>query len=168
MEGFLAGDLACDGSCALDSSGCTNVQFVDNGNGTITDNETGLMWEKKLQGFACLSAPARCVTSTFTFAQAFSDFLPEVNGKGSADGLGGHNDWRLPSFSELATIFDCSFSPSCIDPIFGPTADRYWCSQNCEASTTYALGFDFDMALTICADEANAYHVRAVRGIARP
>ena len=70
--GFDGGALACDGSCGFDTSGCDSVaapatgettafgagsdgdvqagadlSYTDNGDGTITDNNTGLMWEKK-------------------------------------------------------------------------------------------------------------------------
>jgi hypothetical protein len=34
----------------LDTGGCTNTRFANNvdGSGTITDNETGLIWERKV------------------------------------------------------------------------------------------------------------------------
>src|SRR5262245_55482852 len=43
-QGFSYGTLACSGSCTLDTGLCTNARFVDNSDGTITDNQTGLMW----------------------------------------------------------------------------------------------------------------------------
>ncbi len=48
-EGFAGGELRCGAGCAFDTSGCYATRFEDNGNGTITDNETGLMWEKKVK-----------------------------------------------------------------------------------------------------------------------
>jgi len=45
--GFAGGMLACGSGCAFDTSSCYAARFVDNGDGTITDNETSLMWEKK-------------------------------------------------------------------------------------------------------------------------
>lgn len=48
-EGFAFGVLSCTAGCALDTSGCWTERFVDNGDGTITDNQTGLMWEKKTE-----------------------------------------------------------------------------------------------------------------------
>jgi hypothetical protein len=48
-EGFVGGSLTCGAGCAFDTSGCWNDRFVDNADGTITDNETGLMWEKKTE-----------------------------------------------------------------------------------------------------------------------
>jgi len=49
-QGFLYGALTCSGSCTLNTSGCTNTRFVDNADGTITDNLYRLMWEKKSGG----------------------------------------------------------------------------------------------------------------------
>ena len=48
-QGFIGGVLSCDNGCVFDTSGCYNARFVDNANGTITDNYTGLMWEKKVK-----------------------------------------------------------------------------------------------------------------------
>src|SRR5262249_53223997 len=43
------GTLTCGAGCAFDTSGCWSTRFVDNADGTITDNATGLMWEKKTE-----------------------------------------------------------------------------------------------------------------------
>lgn len=48
-EGFAGGVLRCGAGCVYDTSECYAARFVDNGDGTITDNETGLMWEKKVK-----------------------------------------------------------------------------------------------------------------------
>ena len=57
--------------------------YADNGNGTITDLNTGLMWQK---------TPGDKVTYTeaVTNAETFT--------------LGGYNDWRLPSIKELYSL----------------------------------------------------------------
>ena len=163
--GLAGGMLACTPACTFDTSGCAATRFVDNGDGTVTDHQTGLMWERKVSGaLPCLALPTRCVSATFSFADAFATFLPEVNGKGTASGLGGHNDWRLPSFLELTFIRDCAAGNPCIDPAFGPTAaGDYWSGQNCDASTTFALGQRFTNLVSLCGSEASLLHVRAVR-----
>lgn len=48
-EGFAGGVLSCADGCAFDTSGCWAARFVDNADGTITDNVSGLMWEKKTE-----------------------------------------------------------------------------------------------------------------------
>jgi hypothetical protein len=60
-------------------------RFVDNGNGTVTDTQTGLMWTKDANLFGYLNwndAMARC-------------------GSFSISGIGG---WRLPSKDELMAL----------------------------------------------------------------
>ena len=65
------------------------ARFVDNGDGTITDTYTNLMWEKA------------CHPRT-SFSQV-QKMLPSFE-------LAGHKDWRLPTMQELSTIFDDSYS----------------------------------------------------------
>lgn len=59
-------------------------RFTDNGGGTITDNLTGLMWEKTP------SATARIWTAALTYANGLA--------------LAGHDDWRLPNRKELRSL----------------------------------------------------------------
>jgi hypothetical protein len=74
-------------------------RFIDNGDGTVTDDQTGLQWEKKVAE----RVPAlRRITSR---GPPWATGSPEVNGW-SADGttqtgLGGHSDWRPPTSAEL-------------------------------------------------------------------
>lgn len=63
-------------------------RFTDNGNGTVTDNLTGLMWE------------SAAGTSEVDWAQA-------VTYANNAT-TGGHDDWRLPNVVELLTLFNRS------------------------------------------------------------
>jgi hypothetical protein len=68
------------------------TRFVDNADGTITDNLTGLMWEE---------SPS---TGTYTWAQASA--LP------SGCTTGGHADWRLPNVNELESLLNAEQSDS--------------------------------------------------------
>jgi len=48
-QGFAGGTLACDPTtCAFDTAACWNAHFTDQGDGTVIDHHTGLMWEKKV------------------------------------------------------------------------------------------------------------------------
>ena len=80
--------------------------FVDNGDGTITDLATGLMWQQADDG------------NTYDWE----------NGLAYAEGLtlADHDDWRMPNAKELQSIVDYSRSPStssspAIDPLFSCT-----------------------------------------------
>jgi hypothetical protein len=93
-------------------SGSAFAAFIDNGNGTITDTSTGLMWQKA-------TAP-----ETYTWEQALTYCenltLP----------AGGYSDWRLPNRNELQTIVDYSRYNPAINITFFPdtVASYYWSS----------------------------------------
>ncbi len=82
-------------------------KFVDNGDGTISDTATGLMWSKSDNGNAV----------------EWIEALPYAK----AATLAGHSDWRLPNVKELQSIVDYTRAPSskgveaAIDPIFSCT-----------------------------------------------
>lgn len=79
-------------------------KFVDNGDGTISDTATGLMWAKSDNGKGVEW------TEALPYAQSTT--------------LAGYSDWRLPNVKELQSIVDYSRAPSskgveaAIDPIF--------------------------------------------------
>lgn len=81
-------------------------KFKDNGNGTITDDATGLTWMKADSGNG-MDWPA---------ALEYAEDLE----------FAGHSDWRLPNAKELQSIIDYTRSPdtsgsAAIDPIFEAT-----------------------------------------------
>ena len=71
----------------------TTTPFKDNGDGTVSDAATGLMWTRDA------NLPRR----TMLFHQALS-FLEEMN-KGNPANYG-HTDWRLPNLEELTGLID--------------------------------------------------------------
>jgi hypothetical protein len=70
-------------------------RFTDNGNGTVTDNLTRLIWMKNANAFG---------------TKTWNDALTAANGlaSGSADLTDGSQagDWRLPNFRELHSLVD--------------------------------------------------------------
>ena len=80
--------------------------FKDNGDGTVSDRATGLVWSKMDSG------------SGMDWEHA----LAWVQQKNTENFLG-HNDWRLPGVKELQSIVDYTKSPDtsnspAIDPVF--------------------------------------------------
>jgi hypothetical protein len=69
--------------------------YADNGDGTITDNATGLMWTQMDNG------------TELNWEEA----LQWVKDKNSENYLG-YSDWRLPNVKELQSIVDYSKSPA--------------------------------------------------------
>jgi hypothetical protein len=81
-------------ACTSDASAVP--QFVDNGNGTITDRQTCLVWEKKdnAGGIHDLNNVYQwSSTGSATDGDVFTGFLAGLNGSNFA----GHHDWRLPT-----------------------------------------------------------------------
>jgi len=77
--------------------------FIDNGDGTVSDYATGLMWQKADDGNA----------RDWEASLAYSENLE----------LAGYTDWRLPNAKELQSIVDYTRSPQttkspAIDPVF--------------------------------------------------
>lgn len=152
------------------------TRFTDNGDGTICDRDTGLMWEMKnaSDGTADLNNPndvdngySWSITGTAPDGTAFTDFLPRLNGEIAGgdfpEQLGGHSDWRLPTSAELQTILDCSFGVPCIDPIFGPTLKWYWSSTSVDSVSNHAWIVSF-LAGVQPTNKSDLVRVRAVRG----
>ena len=154
------------------------VRFVDNGDGTVCDHQTGLMWEQKdavSDSTVDLTNP-RDVDNNYTWSissgppdgTAFTDFLARLNGDiasaSASNQLGGHRDWRLPTSAELQTILDCNFSP-CIDPTFGPTAAAgYWSSTSVASGPGSAWVASFGVGGVNGGSKSSVVRVRAVRG----
>ena len=162
------------------ASGCpsTTPRFVDNGDGTVTDNDTGLMWERKSDAPGIHhkdDAYTWTASGTAPDGTAFTIFLGGLNDCESSDGstisggFAGYCDWRLPDIGELQTIMlePPEWGTSlCIDPAFGPTAaDGYWSSVTTPGNPGTALGVNFDNAfLYITHVKTTGMYVRAVRG----
>jgi hypothetical protein len=174
-QGFSYGTLSCGAGCVFDTSRCTDQRFVDPNNGTIVDNHTGLMWEKKVAGSGCL----HCVDDLYPWepglwegSPSMFDWLSEVNGTScdgeSQMGFAGYSDWRIPTIVELQTIllqpYPCGTYP-CIDPIFGPTADCHWSFTACTCCPAgFAWGVEFLDGFVGGAAKTSSFSVRAVRG----
>lgn len=76
-------------------------QLVDNGDGTITDSKTGLMWKKCLEGVTGDNCEKNS-PSTFTWQKTL-EHCETVN---DGDGFAGHTDWRVPTITELRSIVE--------------------------------------------------------------
>lgn len=89
--------------------------FIDNGDGTVTDRATGLMWMQQDSGHL-QAGEGGGGGLNWRQALAWADTLQHA----------GRDDWRLPSVKELQSLVDYTRSPlthgtAAIDPVFAST-----------------------------------------------
>ena len=145
-----------------------NPRFTDNGNGTVTDNLTGLIWLKD----------ANCFESR-TWAQALSDchnLQTAYCGLTDGSNIG---DWRLPNQRELQSLMHFGFYDPAVpntagtgkwsagDPFinlkYGWT-DSYWSSTTCAYDTNGALGVHMTYGPVTAVPKTSENFVWPVRG----
>lgn len=163
-------------------------RYVVNGDGTLTDNQSGLMWE--MQTSAC-GGEVTCYSNTYIWSSTgtladgtlFTNFLAGLNGgdyysssvdqivnnTGAGVCFANHCDWRIPTIAELQTIFDtalsaCGYSLPCIDPAFGPTqANNYWSTSTLASNPNAAWNVPFYANISNYNAKFAANAARAVR-----
>jgi len=139
------GDKLNFAQCVRGNPDYGSNEFVDDGDGTVTDAATGLTWMQGDSGEGL----------TWEDALSYAEELTHA----------GHDDWRLPNAKELQSILDYTRSPQttdspAIDPIFDCTtiADEggdtnypfYWAGTTHANLTTSSGG----MGVYVCFGEA--------------
>jgi hypothetical protein len=128
------------------TAGAPNLEsYTDNGDGTVTDKVTGLMWQQAV------------TSDTYIWANAVAH-CPTVT-------LAGHSDWRLPTLIELVSIVDFAQSkPSINSTYFLTTPTNYfWSSSPVASSPSSAWLVDFLSGFSSYDDVSFTYNVRCVR-----
>ena len=157
------------------------LRYQNNGDGTITDLNTGLMWEQKIRDIATAQGN-HDVTRTFPWdapAATIWDWLEQVNTEGGT-GLAGFNDWRIPNVKELHSIVDFGAVNQAVDPAFNNNPGMlatcnvaecsltgngaYWSSTTFAGARTSAWFVSFADGFSDFASKALFFFVRAVRG----
>ncbi|MGM0568905.1 MAG: DUF1566 domain-containing protein [Elusimicrobiota bacterium] len=132
------------------------LDYTDNGDGTVTDKNTGLMWEQKTAGNK---------DHKYTWSDAFDNFIDnEMNG---GSGYAGYTDWRLPNMKELFSLvkFEGASGPYIDKANFPNTvSSNYWTSTTYAPYTGRAVNVNFNRGLVYYADKTTVFRVRAVRG----
>lgn len=131
-------------------------RFTDNGNGTISDSGTGLMWQKcqlGLSGSNCDSGNA----IQYTWQQALE--------QADSSSVAGYSDWRLPNHKELLSIVEqrC-FLPSINTTYFPNTSRSYFWSASPSAvgsSRAWYVGFYYGYSFSV--NRVGGLSVRLVR-----
>jgi hypothetical protein len=132
--------------CVRNTPASVTSHFTSNGNGTITDDNIGLMWQQAE------------VTPTMTWEASLA-YCENLS-------LGDHADWRLPNIKELRSISDDTrFNPSLDTTYFpGMQSSRYWSSTTLFGPAVSAWFVDFTGGLASYNDKTGKLLVRCVRG----
>ncbi|MCZ6570417.1 MAG: DUF1566 domain-containing protein [Deltaproteobacteria bacterium] len=146
------------------------LAYVDNGDGTITDLNTGLMWEKKSDDDSIHDQD-----TSYTWDNAFALHITTLNDPIAP--FAGHTDWRVPNLKELQSLVDLAPSPT-VDPAFNtgcvPSCtvascsctppSFYWSSSTFAISPTLAWAVLFSSGVGAVQAKSMTLFVRAVRG----
>ena len=162
------------------------LSYTDNADGTITDRNTGLMWEKKDD-----SGGIHDKDNTYSWGMAsepytmngtmVTAFLATLN---RPPCFAGHCDWRIPNVKELQSIvgYESAYPEPTVDAAFHNaagctgcadvtrpscrcTASFYcWSSTTNRSNASIAWSVNFIYGDVFLGNKSNEYAVRAVRG----
>jgi hypothetical protein len=150
------------------------LSYTDNGDGTITDNNTKLMWEKKSNGDGSLHDEnytypwAGSCSDNVTLCQTDADCgaatpcrVTDGQGTGltifqwvaqlNAAEFAGHTDWRIPNVKELQSIVDYQNPNPSVEAAFNTN-----CSTECTVTTCSCTQTNFYWSSTTNADVPSA------------
>lgn len=139
-------------------------QYKDNGDGTLTDNQSQLTWMRCSMGQTWSGASCTGAPVTYSW-QAAQDAAVKLDQQG---GYAGHSDWRVPQIPELAMIVErqCSNPRTNITLFPATPAVYYW-----TATTRRGPGMDAYAYVLSFGEEGAKYmgkeavfNVRLVRG----
>ena len=146
--------------------------YVDNADGSITDTQTGLVWEKLSD-----DGSIHDKDDIYTWDDAFAVKVATLND----DEFAGHADWRVPNRFELESLMNLGTNNPAVYPAFdaacaegctvitcsctATTFDRiYWTSTASFGGPPWAWRVDFNSGDVISASKGISFYVRAVRG----
>jgi len=131
--------------CVRNAPTTVTSDLTANGNGTVSDGNTGLTWQQAE------------VTSTLTWEDALY-YCENLS-------LGNHTDWRVPNIKELRSISDVAHLNPAIDTTYFPTAQaaRYWSSTTQFGHAEAAWFADFIDGRTSYELKASSLLARCVR-----
>jgi len=121
--------------------------FVDNGDGTVTDRATGLMWQKD-------GSP-----DGMTWPQA-KEYINNLN----RERFAGYSDWRLPTIEELASQMKSGRAKGSlyIHPLFSAKQEFCWSADTFGPDSAWYASYKAGMIRHVY---HFFYYARAVRTI---
>jgi len=172
------------GSDGAVQAGVAAKSFTDNGNGTVTDNRTGLVWAKKSD-----DGSIHDKDNNYTWGQNASPY--SMNGTmvttylatlNTPPCFAGACDWRMPNITELLSLVNYeTFNPATFDAfntgcaagctvltcsctVRDSGSSYYWSSSTYRGDPVSAWGVYFNDGNGFSGTKTGGLYVRAVRG----
>ncbi len=142
-----------------------SYRYTDNGDGTVTDNRTGLIWLKKANCFGRHSWKTAMESAT-KLADGQCDLSD-----GSKAG-----DWRLPTREEWEAMVDDRYNYPALsnaagtgqwkegDAFSGVQLDKYWSSSSCANGSAFAWNVPLTSSNVDNGNKTVTHYVWPVRG----
>ena len=132
-------------------------RFTNNGDGTVADNLTELIWLQNANRPAAGQSWANAVT--------YCNNLADDGGELTDGSVAG--DWRLPNVNELISLLDFGQSLPLLPnghPFTGVVSGSYWSSTTEADVSTNAIAVSFGTCFIFETDKTNTLPVWPVRG----
>lgn len=139
-------------------------RYLSNGDGTVTDTVTGLMWRQCSEGVTSQAVPCDSGSAvTYGWQQALQH-VADVNAA-HAEAQVGYSDWRLPDLKELKSLSELAcFNPAINTTLFPNTpADFFWSATPVLSDDDYAWSVGFYYGGDRWGQKSDVRYVRLVR-----
>ena len=161
-------------------------RFTDNGNDTVTDNLTGLIWLKNADcirtQYPGFDTDGTSGDGQVTWHHAL-DFVAGINAGTYPNCGAGHTDWRLPNVREMQSLVHYGFADPAVpdtagtaqlpgpgpdygngDPFDNVQSDFYWSSTTRASDSSSAWGVLLGDGYVVDVNKASLDYVWPVRG----
>jgi hypothetical protein len=130
-------------------------RYTDNGDGTVLDIKTNLIWKKCLEGLSGDNCESGAAT-THNWKEALS--------VAQNSDFANHSDWRLPNIKELNSLVKLNcHNPSINANIFPNALAALWTSSHSTRFNFHAWRVNFGYGSYESVNRINSYVVRLVR-----
>jgi len=160
------------GCVATITASTPSADFINNGDGTITNTKTKLMWKRCAEGLS----GANCTLGTAT-TLTWQRALQQAASINAGVGFATFHDWRLPNIKELRSIVERQCVLPAVNPTVFPATPPsagtsavksnkiwFWSASPSATFSGFAWSIDFDSGRSFVDKEARLYYVRLVRG----
>lgn len=134
---LAASPIQAEQVCDAQTPATTSGRFIDNGDGTISDIGTELIWMRCHLGLewndtskSCTQSPVILPLLTWQTALQATQDLNTQSGTYASVPNYGYTDWRVPNIKELASLIELQCALPATDvTVFPDTGSAYWTSS---------------------------------------